>query len=222
MSSVRWRSTRPDRRVLLSDAEQVPAPAGQRPQALWHGHCGTGTVGSVVPRHPATRSATTASRGCGAPTQGHRQLPGGHQELPGGPTRWGADLRDPRQLERAQATKITAWCERNNVELCFTPTYSSWANPIECHVGLLRNFVLNNSDHPNHTVLPAGSTRTCTGGTSTTPIRPCGSPDANEPDRAPSASAVRGVPPQWRPLLLRPLSPPPRLSRAQPLRPRRS
>jgi transposase len=49
--------------------------------------------------------------------------------------------------------KIRAWCERNNVELCFTPTYSSWANPIECHFGPLRDFVLNNSDHPNHTVL---------------------------------------------------------------------
>ena len=39
------------------------------------------------------------------------------------------------------------------MELCFTPTYSSWANPIECHFGPLRDFVLNNSDHRNHTVL---------------------------------------------------------------------
>jgi transposase len=49
--------------------------------------------------------------------------------------------------------KIRAWCAKNNVELCFTPTYSSWANPIECHFGPLRDFVLNNSDHPNHSVL---------------------------------------------------------------------
>jgi transposase len=49
--------------------------------------------------------------------------------------------------------KVRAWCEKNNVELCFTPTYSSWANPIECHFGPLRDFVLNNSDHPNHSVL---------------------------------------------------------------------
>ena len=34
-----------------------------------------------------------------------------------------------------------------------TPTYSSWANPIEAHFGPLREFVLNNSNHPNHTVL---------------------------------------------------------------------
>jgi transposase len=48
---------------------------------------------------------------------------------------------------------IRAWAERNRVELCFTPTYSSWANPIEAHFGPLREFVLNNSNHPNHVVL---------------------------------------------------------------------
>ena len=48
---------------------------------------------------------------------------------------------------------IHNWASNNNVELCYTPTYSSWANPIEAHFGPLREFVLNNSDHPNHTVL---------------------------------------------------------------------
>jgi transposase len=56
-------------------------------------------------------------------------------------------------LSAHKGKKIKAWCDKNNVELCFTPTYSSWANPIECHFGPLRDFVLNNSDHPNHTVL---------------------------------------------------------------------
>jgi transposase len=56
-------------------------------------------------------------------------------------------------LSAHKAKKIRDWCAKNNVELCFTPTYSSWANPIECHFGPLRDFVLNNSDHPNHTVL---------------------------------------------------------------------
>lgn len=56
-------------------------------------------------------------------------------------------------LSAHKAKKIRNWCEKNKVELCFTPTYSSWANPIECHFGPLRDFVLNNSDHPNHTVL---------------------------------------------------------------------
>jgi hypothetical protein len=34
-----------------------------------------------------------------------------------------------------------------------TPTYTSWANPIEAHFGPLRTFVMGNSDHFNHTVL---------------------------------------------------------------------
>ena len=35
----------------------------------------------------------------------------------------------------------------------FTPTYASWANPIEAHFGPLRQFVLANSDHPDHPAL---------------------------------------------------------------------
>ncbi len=48
---------------------------------------------------------------------------------------------------------VRAWCEANNVELVFTPTYASWANPIEAHFGPLRQFVLSNSDHPDHPAL---------------------------------------------------------------------
>jgi transposase len=56
-------------------------------------------------------------------------------------------------LSAHKGKTIRAWSERNRVELCFTPTYSSWANPIEAHFGPLREFVLNNSNHPNHVVL---------------------------------------------------------------------
>lgn len=56
-------------------------------------------------------------------------------------------------LSAHKGIKIRRWAERNQVELCFTPTYSSWANPIEAHFGPLREFVLNNSNHPNHVVL---------------------------------------------------------------------
>jgi len=56
-------------------------------------------------------------------------------------------------LSAHKGSKLHRWAERNNVELCFTPTYSSWANPIEPHFGPLREFVLNNSNHPNHVVL---------------------------------------------------------------------
>ena len=56
-------------------------------------------------------------------------------------------------LSAHKGKTIRAWAQRNKVELCFTPTYSSWANPIEAHFGPLREFVLNNSSHPNHVVL---------------------------------------------------------------------
>ena len=56
-------------------------------------------------------------------------------------------------LSAHKGTTIREWAVRNRVELCFTPTYSSWANPIEAHFGPLREFVLNNSNHPNHVVL---------------------------------------------------------------------
>ena len=42
---------------------------------------------------------------------------------------------------------------RNKVELCFTPTSASWANPIEAQFGPLRSSPWRNSNHPNHTVL---------------------------------------------------------------------
>lgn len=56
-------------------------------------------------------------------------------------------------LSAHKGPTIRRWATRHNVELCFTPTYSSWANPIEAHFGPLREFVLNNSNHPNHVVL---------------------------------------------------------------------
>ncbi|WP_308370484.1 MULTISPECIES: transposase [unclassified Streptomyces] len=47
---------------------------------------------------------------------------------------------------------IRRWATKNKVELCFTPTHTSWANPIEAHFGPLRQFTIANSHHPNHTV----------------------------------------------------------------------
>ena len=48
---------------------------------------------------------------------------------------------------------IRTWAKKNKVELCFTPTSASWANPIEAQFGPLRTFVMGDSNHPNHTVL---------------------------------------------------------------------
>jgi transposase len=59
-------------------------------------------------------------------------------------------------LDNLSANKtpaIRAWATRNKVELCFTPTNASWANPIEAQFGPLRTFVMGASNHPNHTVL---------------------------------------------------------------------
>jgi transposase len=48
---------------------------------------------------------------------------------------------------------IRTWAKKNKVQLCFTPTNASWANPIEAQFGPLRTFVIGSSDRPNHTVL---------------------------------------------------------------------
>src|SRR3954467_991865 len=56
-------------------------------------------------------------------------------------------------LSAHKGVTIRRWAARNNVALCFTPTYASWANPIEVHFGPLRSFVLANSDFTNHVAL---------------------------------------------------------------------
>ncbi|MEU3743268.1 transposase [Streptomyces sp. NPDC032198] len=58
-------------------------------------------------------------------------------------------------LSAHKNARILRWAARNKVELCFTPTNASWANPIEAHFGPLRQFILANSNHPNHTVQTA-------------------------------------------------------------------
>jgi transposase len=59
-------------------------------------------------------------------------------------------------LDNLSANKtpaIRAWTAKANVELCFTPTNASWANPIEAQFGPVRSFVMGGSDHPSHAVL---------------------------------------------------------------------
>ena len=55
-------------------------------------------------------------------------------------------------LSAHKRSDIRRWAKKNKVELCFTPTYASWANPIEAHFGPLRQFTIANSHYPNHTV----------------------------------------------------------------------
>jgi DDE superfamily endonuclease len=56
-------------------------------------------------------------------------------------------------LSAHKGPAIRAWAAGHAVEWDFTPTYASWANPIEPHFGPLRSFVIAGSDHPNHVVL---------------------------------------------------------------------
>ncbi|PVZ09035.1 IS630 family transposase [Actinomycetospora cinnamomea] len=56
-------------------------------------------------------------------------------------------------LSANKTPAVRAWAGKNKVELCFTPTYASWANPIEAQFGPLRTFTMGASNHPNHTVL---------------------------------------------------------------------
>ena len=56
-------------------------------------------------------------------------------------------------LSAHKGKTIGAWAARNKVELCFTPTNASWANPIEVQFGPLRTFVVAGSDHSNHPAL---------------------------------------------------------------------
>ncbi len=51
-------------------------------------------------------------------------------------------------LSAHKGSKIRRWAARNKVELCFTPTNASWANPVEAHFGPLRQFTLANSKPP--------------------------------------------------------------------------
>jgi DDE superfamily endonuclease len=54
-------------------------------------------------------------------------------------------------LSAHKGETIRQWARKNRVELCFTPTYASWANPIEAHFGPLRQFIIADSHHRNHT-----------------------------------------------------------------------
>ncbi len=56
-------------------------------------------------------------------------------------------------LNHHKGPLIRQWCADNAVELAFTPTYGSWANPIEAHFGPLREFSIANSDHQSHAEL---------------------------------------------------------------------
>jgi transposase len=46
--------------------------------------------------------------------------------------------------------RVGQWAAANNVELAYTPTYSSWLNRIEAQFQALRYFALDGTDHNSH------------------------------------------------------------------------
>lgn len=71
------------------------------------------------------------------------------------------------------------------------PDLSSWANPIECHYGPLRSFVVNNSDYTSHTELTRRVTLTSAGAMPTPEPPKCSLSSASgEPRSGPSSSAA--------------------------------
>ena len=53
-------------------------------------------------------------------------------------------------LSTKKDKRVGEWAEANNVELAYTPTYSSWLNRIEAQFQALRYFTLDGTDHASH------------------------------------------------------------------------
>jgi transposase InsO family protein len=85
-------------------------------------------------------------------------------------------------LSAHNGADIRRWAKKNKVNLCFTPTYASWANPIEARFGPLKQFTTTTTP-PRR----APCTPTSAGGTRTPATPTCWPPnDASAP-----ASVVR-------------------------------
>lgn len=92
-------------------------------------------------------------------------------------------------LSAHRGDKIRVWARVNRVELCFTPTYASWANPIEAHFGPLRTLSWPARTPQTMPWPPALCITTCAGATPT-PATPTSSPPnaANAPAYAANAN----------------------------------
>ena len=53
-------------------------------------------------------------------------------------------------LSTKKDQRVGEWAEASNVELAYTPTYSSWLNRIEAQFQALRYFALDGTDHNSH------------------------------------------------------------------------
>jgi transposase len=53
-------------------------------------------------------------------------------------------------LSTKKDQRVGEWAAANNVELAYTPTYTSWLNRIEAQFQALRYFTLDGTDHGSH------------------------------------------------------------------------
>ena len=53
-------------------------------------------------------------------------------------------------LNTHKHARLKAFMAGNNIEPAYTPTYSSWLNPIEAHFGPLKKFAIAGADDPTH------------------------------------------------------------------------
>ncbi|MGL3804609.1 transposase [Paeniglutamicibacter sp. R2-26] len=67
------------------------------------------------------------------------------------------DNYGPHRSARVDS-RVGDWAAANNVELAYTPFYSSWLNRFEPQFTALRRFALDGTDHPSHKA-PAGIIR---------------------------------------------------------------
>jgi hypothetical protein len=98
-------------------------------------------------------------------------------------------------LSAHKGEMIRRWAKKTRVELCFTPTYASWANPIEPtsgHCGSSRSPTPTTATTPSR---PGPCTPTCAGAT-LTPVTPTFSQPsaANAPASAARKASAGGTP----------------------------
>ncbi len=53
-------------------------------------------------------------------------------------------------LSTKKDQRVGEWAAVNNVELAYTPAYTSWLNRIEAQFQALRYFTLDGTDHNSH------------------------------------------------------------------------
>jgi hypothetical protein len=136
-SGPRWPRAEAMRPFPVADVVEPPTP----------GRTGSGTS------WPATTSQPTASTGTSPrPRAGPSSWPSSATSAPSIRPRSGSPSCPTTSAHTSTTTdqRVAIWAEANNVELAYTPTYSSWLNRIEAQFQALRYFAFDGTDHASH------------------------------------------------------------------------